>query len=231
MADSARARRLAKRIVAIVATELQHQVKDPRLALVTVTAATVTPDLREATVFYTVYGTDEEVQETSQALASATGVLRSAVGQQTGIKFTPTLAFRLDTVPENAHRIEDLLAAARAADAEVAERAAGASYAGDPDPYRRPDEAETEPEDVDGAGVSAGNVGAGSVSVGNVGAGNVGAGSASAGSAAANVPAAGAGSAPVPGAPHSHDADIGGEDPVDRFGEPIEAQAGAGDRS
>ena len=200
MADSARARRLAKRIVAIVATELQHQVKDPRLALVTVTAARVTPDLREATVFYTVYGSDEEVQETGQALASATGVLRSAVGQQTGIKFTPTLAFKLDTVPENAHRIEDLLAAARAADAEVAERAAGASYAGDPDPYRRPDETEEEPEDV-----TARNVGAG------------------------DVPAAVA--APDPTGTHNHDADVGGEDPVDRFGEPIEAQAGAGDRA
>ena len=93
MADSARARRLAKRIVTIVATELQHQVKDPRLAMVTVTAATVTPDLREATVFYTVYGDEEEVASARPpALASATGVLRSAVGQQTGIKFTPTLA-------------------------------------------------------------------------------------------------------------------------------------------
>ena len=48
MADSARARRLAKRIVAIVATELELSVKDPRLAMVTITAATVTPDLREA---------------------------------------------------------------------------------------------------------------------------------------------------------------------------------------
>ena len=205
MADSARARRLAKRIVAIVATELQHQVKDPRLALVTVTAATVTPDLREATVFYTVYGTDEEVQETSQALASATGVLRSAVGQQTGIKFTPTLAFRLDTVPENAHRIEDLLAAARAADAEVAERAAGASYAGDPDPYRRPDETEEEPEDVQAQPMDS-----------------------EAATAASAVSSVTSGGARVT---HSHDADIGGEDPVDRFGEPIEAQAGAGDRA
>jgi len=138
MADSARARRLAKRIVAIVATELQHQVKDPRLAMVTVTAATVTPDLREATVFYTVYGDEGEITGTAAALASATGVLRSAVGQQTGIKFTPTLAFKLDTVPENAYRINELLAAARSADAEVAERAAGASYAGEPDPYKVP---------------------------------------------------------------------------------------------
>ena len=138
MADSARARRLAKRIVAIVATELQHQVKDPRLAMVTVTAATVTPDLREATVFYTVYGDEGEITGTAAALASATGVLRSAGGQQTGIKFTPTLAFKLDTVPENAYRINELLAAARSADAEVAERAAGASYAGEPDPYKVP---------------------------------------------------------------------------------------------
>jgi ribosome-binding factor A len=138
MADSARARRLAKRIVTIVATELQHQVKDPRLAMVTVTAATVTPDLREATVFYTVYGDEAEVTGTAIALNSATGVLRSAVGQQTGIKFTPTLVFKLDTVPENAYRINELLAAARSADAEVAERAAGASYAGEADPYKAP---------------------------------------------------------------------------------------------
>lgn len=138
MADTARARRLAKRIVAIVATELQHQVKDPRLAMVTVTAATVTPDLREATVYYTVYGDEGEVAGTAAALASATGVLRSAVGHQTGIKFTPTLQFHLDTVPENAYRINELLAAARSADAEVAERAAGASYAGEPDPYKAP---------------------------------------------------------------------------------------------
>ncbi len=151
MADSARARRLAKRIVAIVATELQHQVKDPRLAMVTITAATVTPDLREATVFYTVYGDDDEIQGTAMALASATGVLRSAVGAQTGIKFTPTLVFKLDTIPENAYRINELLEAARSADAQVAERAAGASYAGEPDPYRVPRAAEADDEDATGA--------------------------------------------------------------------------------
>jgi ribosome-binding factor A len=79
-------------------------------------------------------------------------VLRSAVGQQTGIKFTPTLVFKLDTVPENAYRINELLAAARSADAEVAERAAGASYAGDADPYKAPrvvSDIDDEDDDVD----------------------------------------------------------------------------------
>lgn len=140
MVDTARARRLAKRISAIVATELEHQVKDPRLALLTITGATVTPDLREVVVFYTVYGSAEEAAETARALASATGVLRTAVGRQTGIKFTPTLEFRVDAVPEAAGKIEELLAEARRADAAVAERAAGASYAGDADPYRAPRE-------------------------------------------------------------------------------------------
>jgi ribosome-binding factor A len=144
--------------VAIVATELEHTVKDPRLDMVTVTAATVTPDLREAVVFYTVYDGDDDA--TAQALASATGVLRTAVGRQTGIKFTPTLAFRPDTVPDNAHRIDELLAAARAADAAVAAQAAGASYAGEPDPYRVPreidDEFADDGEGADGEGTNGG---------------------------------------------------------------------------
>lgn len=138
MADAARARRLAKRIMAIVATELEHQVKDPRLAMVTITAATVTADLRDATLYYTVYGDETEAAASATALASATGVLRSAVGRQTGIKFTPSLTFQPDTVPEHSRHIEELLVAARAADAEVAERAAHASFAGEPDPYRQP---------------------------------------------------------------------------------------------
>jgi ribosome-binding factor A len=149
MADPTRARRLAKRITAIVATELEHQVKDPRLAMVTITAATVTPDLRDAVVYYTVYGTQDEVDESARALASASGVLRSAVGRQTGIKFTPTLTFKPDTVPDNAHRIDELLERARMADAAVAEQAASARYAGEADPYRAPRERTDDDEDGD----------------------------------------------------------------------------------
>src|SRR6478736_9578756 len=150
MADTARARRLAKRIVAIVATELEHQVKDPRLAMTTITAATVTPDLRDATVFYTVYGDESEQAATATALASATGVLRTAVGRETGVKFTPTLTFKPDQVPEVSRRMEELIAAAKASDAAVAERAAGATYAGEADPYRAPREHdEGDPDEFD----------------------------------------------------------------------------------
>ena len=132
----ARARKLADRIRVIVAELLDKRVKDPRLGFVTITDARVTNDLREATVFYTVYGDDAEVAASQAALASATGMLRSEVGRITGVKFTPTLTFVADVVPESARHIEDLLRQAKEADALVHRQAAGATYAGEPDPYR-----------------------------------------------------------------------------------------------
>ena len=72
-------------------------------------------------------------------------MLRTQVGRQTGVKFTPTLTFVPDEVPTTVESVETLLAAARDADDELRRVRAGASYAGDPDPYRM------EATDEDGA--------------------------------------------------------------------------------
>jgi len=138
--DGPRARRLNDAIAQIVAEMLERRIKDPRLGFVTVTEARVTGDLREATVFYTVYGSDEERADTAAALASATGLIRSEVGKQTGLKHTPSIAFELDTVPQTVKNIEELVARARQADEAVAAAREGATPAGDPDPYRVRDE-------------------------------------------------------------------------------------------
>jgi ribosome-binding factor A len=138
MVDVARARKLAVRIREVVAATLELQVKDPRLGMVTITDAKLTPDLREATLYYTVYGTAEERQSSAMALESAKGVLRSTVGRQTGVRYTPSLTFVADVVPETAGKIEELLARARAADAELHALAEGAQPAGEADPYRVP---------------------------------------------------------------------------------------------
>ncbi len=157
MADQARARRLAVRIREIVASTLENQVKDPRLGMVTITDARLTPDLRDATLYYTVYGDQTARAETAAALESARGVLRAQVGRQTGIKFTPTLAFVADAVPEQAAQIADLLAVARQADAQLAQVREGATYAGDPDPYKHDDDADDEagPEEDDEVDIAA----------------------------------------------------------------------------
>lgn len=158
MADNARAKRLADLIREVVAQKLQRGVKDPRLGThVTITDTRVTGDLREATVFYTVYGDDEAREQAAKGLESAKGVLRSAVGTAAGVKFTPTLTFVPDALPENAKNIADLLERAKASDEEVRQVSSGAAYAGEADPYRRPVDAEENAEADSDADADAGS--------------------------------------------------------------------------
>jgi ribosome-binding factor A len=145
--DTARARKLADRIKVVVAETLDRRIKDPRLGFVTITDARVTGDLREATVFYTVFGDETERAASAAALESAKGVLRSEVGRQTGVRYTPSLTFVADAVPDTARHIDELLAKAQEADAAVRFTAAGASFAGDADPYRTSDEDDLDAEE------------------------------------------------------------------------------------
>jgi ribosome-binding factor A len=166
--DAARARKLGESIAQIVAEMLERRIKDPRLGFVTVTEARITGDLRDATVFYTVYGSAAERADSAKALASATGLIRSEVGHQTGLKHTPSITFREDTVPDTASNIEELVARARDADAAVAAARQGAVPAGDADPYRAPagsvsdsDSGEGDGDGRDGNGAGAGGDSAG----------------------------------------------------------------------
>lgn len=149
MSDNPRALRLADRIKEIVATTIDKRIKDPRLGFVTITDVRVSGDLQHATVFYTVFGDDEDRASTAAGLASATGILRREVGKQTGVRLTPTLEFVADAIPDSARAIEDLLAEARTRDAELLRAKEGAAYAGEADPYRAPRDLEQEELDED----------------------------------------------------------------------------------
>ena len=146
---SPRVLKLADQIKVIVAEMLERKIKDPRLGFVTVTDVRLTGDSREATVFYTVLGSEEERAGTAAALTSATGLIRSHVGKQLGMKFTPSVTFILDAVPDTARALDELLERAREVDARVAEVANGKTYAGDEDPYKHEDEPEPEDAELD----------------------------------------------------------------------------------
>jgi len=147
--NDARTRQIAERIAKIVAELLERRIKDPRLGFVTVTEARLTADLREAKVFYTVLGDAAEREESAAALRSATGVIRSEVGRLIGLRHTPSLEFIADALPEDAQRIDELVAAARARDAELARAREGAQWAGDPDPYKKPADDWSDDDDDD----------------------------------------------------------------------------------
>ena len=144
---SPRVRKVADRIQVIVAEMLERRIKDPRLGFVTVTDVRVTGDTQNASIFYTVFGEEEHLAGTAAALESAKGLIRSEVGKQLGMRHVPTLEFIHDALPESARHIDDLLAKARESDAAVAASAAGASYAGEADPYRKPREADETDDD------------------------------------------------------------------------------------
>ncbi|GAA2184504.1 30S ribosome-binding factor RbfA [Brooklawnia cerclae] len=151
--------KLEDQIRKIVAQMLDRRVKDPRLGYVTITDVRLTGDGREATIFYTDLGRSLDGREadapegkvdTPAALEAAKGLLRTTVGQRLGLKFTPSLTFVQDATAESAQDMEDLLARVQASDADLANRRATASYAGDPDPYRkREDDAADDDADDD----------------------------------------------------------------------------------
>jgi ribosome-binding factor A len=136
MADDARVRRMSVRVREVVAQAVEHHVKDARLGMVTITDARLTPDLREATVFWTVWGDETVRNDSAAALEASKGMIRTAIGRATGLKHTPSVTFVLDAIPENAQHIEHVLAKAREEDERVHQLAERATPAGDPNPYR-----------------------------------------------------------------------------------------------
>lgn len=138
MADPARARKIAERIRDILAENVAAVVKDPDLGMMTVTDARVTPDLQHATVFWTVLGDDRQRELTDELLQRNRGKLRTLVGKGLGIRMAPSLEFVHDALPEDAAHLEDVLRRAKEDDERRARENAGAVYAGDEDPYKKP---------------------------------------------------------------------------------------------
>ena len=143
-----RVRKVADRIQVIVAQMLERRIKDPRLGFVTITDVRLTGDSQQATIFYTVLGEETDLASTAIALESAKGVLRSEVAKQLAMRHAPTLTFLPDEIPETARHLDEVLAQARASDAEVEAVRQGKTYAGEADPYKKPHEDDEEPDET-----------------------------------------------------------------------------------
>jgi ribosome-binding factor A len=150
-----RAVRIAGLVKRVIAQSIESELHDPRLAGVTITDVRVTNDMQIARVFWTQLGDPDKAKgerhRAAQALQQAKGRLRSHVGAKAGLRLTPVLEFRFDEVPGEATEIEDILAVARKRDEELAQSRATATYAGDEDPYKHPEEPDDsdEPEDFE----------------------------------------------------------------------------------
>lgn len=86
------------------------KVKDPRLGFVTVTHVNVTPDLKQAFVYYSVLGDAKAKETTRKVLIKSAGFLQKEIGANLKLRFTPKLEFRLDESIDKGLEIDQLLA-------------------------------------------------------------------------------------------------------------------------
>ena len=105
-----RQRRVSELIHRELSMLLMREVRDPRLAGITLTEVRVTPDLQMARVYYTVLGDAEEVKAAEVALQSASGYLRTQLAAQVRLRLAPELVFQFDQSAEQGRRIDELLA-------------------------------------------------------------------------------------------------------------------------
>lgn len=104
-----RPERLAEALKVEIAEVVGFEMKDPRLAAVTVTDVTVAPDLRDAKVFALIEGTEAEINAALKALQNATTFVRQQVAMNLSLRHAPLLHFVRDTAEENATRVGELL--------------------------------------------------------------------------------------------------------------------------
>ncbi len=104
-----RAERLTAQIERELGPILHRKVKDPRLGFLTITRTEVTHDLSFARIFYTVYGDEEDIRETREALDRAGGYIRHELGQTLGTRLTPELRFELDTKYHQGMAVIDMI--------------------------------------------------------------------------------------------------------------------------
>jgi ribosome-binding factor A len=104
-----RMRRVNEAVREVLSSRLTAGLKDPRIGFVTVTAVDTSPDLRQARVYVSVLGTEEERAETMAGLASSQGFLQAALGSELRMKRTPTLEFVHDDSVDHGFRIAELI--------------------------------------------------------------------------------------------------------------------------
>jgi ribosome-binding factor A len=108
MGGGARPERVAEEFREVLAEEIPR-LKDPRVGFVTVTRVEVSPDLRRASIYYTVMGQDRDHRATRAGLQSARSHLRAVLGRQVRLKFTPELEFEEDVGLAQVERVTELL--------------------------------------------------------------------------------------------------------------------------
>ena len=109
MSGHNRPERVGQMVQQLLGELFARGMSDPRLGLVTITGVKMSPDLREARIYWTVHGDAEQRKHTEKGLQTARGFLRREIGAQLKLRLVPNLHFQYDEAIDRGERIEQLV--------------------------------------------------------------------------------------------------------------------------
>ncbi|MFH1692636.1 MAG: 30S ribosome-binding factor RbfA [Candidatus Omnitrophota bacterium] len=118
---SGRVDKVAHQIKREVSLIIQDELRDPRLGFITITRAEITPDLRFARVFFSVYGNEEQWKQTHEGLEHASGFIRRELGHRLKLRLVPEVVFHEDHSAEYTISIEQRFEEIKNLDAQMAQ--------------------------------------------------------------------------------------------------------------
>lgn len=107
--DYKRADRVSDLLKKEIAQMLLKEIKDPRIGFVTITDVKVSDDLRFASVFFSIVGSDRELEETTRGLNSASGFIKKKLGKRLRMRYIPNIVFKFDSSLEYGSHIDSIL--------------------------------------------------------------------------------------------------------------------------
>ena len=106
---SRRSERVAEAIRREASLLMEHQLKDPRIGFITITKATITEDLRNAVIYYSVLGEEKAKKLAKKGLASALPFIKNKIAGILKLRYAPDIKFKVDDALDYVARIEDVL--------------------------------------------------------------------------------------------------------------------------
>ncbi|MDP4651521.1 MAG: 30S ribosome-binding factor RbfA [Haliea sp.] len=119
--EYSRTQRVADYLQRELAQQIQRELRDPRIGMVSITGVDVSRDLGHAKVFFTRLGSDgaDEAEEVAEVLNKAAGFLRSQLSRESSMRSVPQLRFYFDGSVGRGRELEDLIRRAGQADREL----------------------------------------------------------------------------------------------------------------
>lgn len=109
MLHGKRNQKIAFEIKTVIAEAIIQEMRDPRIGFLTVTDVDLSPDLRNAVVYISVFGEDKDKKKALRALTYARGFFQTAIAQKLQLRFTPKISFALDPSAEEGAKIDAII--------------------------------------------------------------------------------------------------------------------------